>query len=164
MMGKRMKSIWERLAAIVVGLLGFATCGKIENIIESPDMYGEPYADFKVLGSVTGENGDPIEGIRVAVTRHNHYENTPYVIYDQNDWYEYDTLFTDDKGAYLLKTIIFEGPDDVRIVFEDVDGEDHGGTFETVEATPPVRQTNKADHAWYGGAFEAEADVVMKKQ
>ena len=164
-MVNKMKNIWERLAAVVVGLLGFASCGKVQNIIESPDMYGEPYADFKALGSVTDETGNPIEGIRVAVTRHNHYENTQYVIYDQNDWYEHDTLYTDKKGAFLLTESIFEGPDDVRIVFEDVDGEEHGGSFESVEATPTVNQTKKRDGSnWYDGAFEVEANVVMKKQ
>ena len=157
-------SILKRLAAAILGLLGFASCGKVENIIESPDMYGEPHADFKVLGTVTSETGDPIEGIRVAVTRHNHYDNTPYVIYSQNDWYEHDTLFTDDKGAYLLNETIFEGPDDVKIVFEDVDGEEHGGSFDPVETAPAVTQTKKGDGNWYEGAFEVEANVVMKKK
>ena len=147
--------VWKKLAAAILGLLGFASCGNVENIENVAVEYGQPHADFKALGSVTDETGGPIEGIRVAVTRHKHF---------QSDWYEHDTLFTDDKGAYLLNETIFEGPDDVKIVFEDVDGEDHGGSFESVEATPSVTQTKKGDGNWYDGAFEVEANVVMKKQ
>ncbi len=154
-------NIWKHLAAAVLGLLGFASCDITGSGLI---MYGEPHADFKALGTVSDEAGNPIEGIRVAISLHRHYDNTPDVIYDPNDWYENDTLFTDDKGAYLLDHSVFSAPDDVTIVFEDVDGEEHGGEFLSETVKTGVTRTKKGDKNWYGGAFEAKADVTLKKQ
>ena len=129
--------IWRQLAAVMLGMLGFSSC---ERIGWGVCMYGEPHADFKALGTVSDENGKPIEGIRVAIQQHRHYENTSGVIYDQNDWYENDTLYTDDKGAYQLIRSVFESPND------------------------EVKRTKKGDNSWYGGAFEVQADVKLKKK
>jgi len=152
--------IWRQLAAVILGLLGFSSCGKIGWGVSV--MYGQPHADFKAQGTVTNENGKPIEGIRVAIRQHRHYGNTPGVIYDQNDFYENDTLFTDDKGAFLLLRSVFEGPDDVKIVFEDIDGKENGGEYTSAEVSPEVTRTKKGDNSWYGGAFEVQADVRLK--
>ena len=125
----RIKNTWKHLLTIILGLLGFASC-------EPMLMYGTPHADFKALGTVKDEAGKPVEGIRVAVRQHRHYENTPNVIYDHNDIYVDDTLFTDASGAWLLQRSVFDGPDDVTIVFEDIDGDAHGGEFNPAEAVP----------------------------
>lgn len=125
-------------------------------------MYGEPHADFKAIGTVSDETGKPIEGIRVAVQQHRHYENSESVIYDQNDWYDNDTLFTDSKGRYVGEER-FQCAEQVTVVFEDIDGGENGGEFEKAEANPKVTQTKKGDKNWYNGAFQAEADVVMHK-
>ena len=154
-MNRQERFIWKQLATAILGLLGFASCGKVDNIDNFAAEYGQPHADFKALGTVADETGGPIEGIRVAITRHKRY---------QSDWYEHDTLFTDDKGAYLLNETIFEGPDDVKIVFDDIDGEENGGSFESVESTPAVTQTKKGDGNWYDGAFVVEANIMMKKR
>lgn len=154
-------NFWRQWAAVVLGLLGFSSCDKIGWGL---CMYGEPHADFKAIGTVSDENGKPIEGIRVAIHQHRHYQNTPEVIYDQNDWYEHDTLYTDDKGAYLLTRSVFESPNDVLVVFEDIDGEENGGEYTSAEASPKVIRTKKGDNSWYGGAFEVQADVRLKKK
>ena len=110
------------------------------------------------------ETGKPVEGVRVAIRQHRHYDNTPDVIFGQNDWYENDTLYTDSNGAYELSKTIFDKPKDVRIVFEDIDGAENGGEFESAEAAPEIKQTKKGDKSWYGGAFEVQADVTLKKK
>ena len=153
--------IWRQLAAVLLGLLGFSSCARIGWGL---DMYGAPNADFKARGTVSDENGKPIEGIRVAIQQHRHYDNTPGVIYDQNDWYENDTLYTDDKGTYLLTRSVFASPDDVKIVFEDIDGEENGGEYASAEAAPAITRTKKGDNSWYGGAFEVQADVKLRKK
>jgi len=157
------KKIWKQLAAAVLGLLGFASCNKEVNIDNMMVMYGQPHADFKAIGAVTDQSGKPIEGIRVAVTQHRHYANTTHVYYDQNDWYEYDTLYTDNKGLFELNKSVFDAPTDVTIVFEDIDGDEHGGTFETAKATPDITRKEKGS-GWYNGAFEVEAKVKMRKK
>ena len=156
-----LNKLWKAFAASILGLLGFASC---ESVIEDREMYGQPHADFKALGTVSDETGKPVEGIRVAIRQHRHYDNTPDVIFGQNDWYENDTLYTDSNGAYELSKTIFDKPKDVRIVFEDIDGAENGGEFESAEATPEIKRTKKGDKSWYGGAFEVQADVTLKKK
>ena len=65
------------------------------------------------------------------------------------------------KMANLSKV---ESPNDVKIVFEDIDGEENGGEYTSAEATPEVKRTKKGDNSWYGGAFEVQADVKLKKK
>ena len=165
-MAKRINSIWKHLAAAILGLLGFASCGKEEAIEQQQflAMYGQPHAYFKAIGSVKDEKGKPIEGIRVSITRHNYYPNTTGVTWEHNNQYGYDLTYTDSKGAYQLIESIFKCPDNVVIVFEDVDGEDHGGYFESVRTTPSIKQLEKGDGMWYGGAFKVESNVKMKKK
>lgn len=155
------KSFFRFLASTVLGLLGFSSCGWLGIGVL---MYGEPHADFKAIGKVTDEAGKPVEGIQVAVRQHWHYENTSSVIYDQNDWFESDTVFTDSSGSYELTRSVFSAPNDVTVSFEDIDGEENGGEFEKAEANPEVKRTKKGDRNWYSGAFESRADVKLKKK
>lgn len=142
----RIKNTWKHLLTIILGLLGFASC-------EPMLMYGTPHADFKALGTVKDEAGKPIEGIRVAV-RQTWGSNNPY--------YWDDTLFTDAKGAWTLMRRD-KVPDNLTVVLEDIDGEAHGGAFKPAEVEPQIKQTKKGDKNWYLGAFEAKADVTLKK-
>ena len=73
-------------------------------------------------------------------------------------------LFTDANGTYQLIREVFDGPESVSVIFEDVDGEENGGEFGSAEVSPEVKQTEKGDNDWYGGAFEARADVQLKKK
>lgn len=116
-------------------------------------MYGMPSATYKVLGTVSDESGSPVEGIRVAI-------ESKYSSYSQ-----YDTLYTDSSGKYLFN----RGerglwPDKVVVVFEDIDGEENGGEFESAEATPELKKVKEGDGSWYMGMFEAQADVTLKKK
>lgn len=160
-MNGKIKSIFRSLAATALGLLGFSSCSWLGIGV---CMYGEPHADFKAIGTVKDNVGNPVEGIQVAIKQHRHYENTSSVIYDQNDWYDADTVFTDSSGSYELTRSVFSEPHNVTVVFEDIDGEENGGEFEKAEANPKVTQTKKGDKSWYGGAFETRADVVLKKK
>ena len=160
-MDMKLNRIWKFLASTALGLLGFSSC---EWLGIGVCMYGEPHADFKAIGTVTDNAGKPVEGIRVAVQQHRHYENSDSVIYDQNDWYDNDTIFTDSNGKYELMRSVFSSPNRVTVVFEDIDGEENGGEFEKAEANPKVTQTKKGDKNWYSGAFQAEADARLKKK
>ena len=152
-MKNNMNHLWEKLASLILGLLGFASCGEIENILEAPDMYGQPHADFKALGTVRDEDGNPIKGIQVTVRQHWSYDEPAD-----------NKLFTDANGTYQLIREVFDGPESVTVTFEDVDGEENGGEFASAEVSPEVVQTKKGDNDWYGGAFEAQADVQLKKK
>ncbi len=145
------KSIWKILATAVLGLIGFSSC---VSVTEGLEMYGQPHSDFKALGSVNDEKGNPIEGIRVAIQRHKGFGSK----------FDNDTVYTDSKGAYLLEKELFSAPDAVTVTFEDVDGEKNGGEFESATASPAIQQTKKGDGAWYSGTFQAEANAVLKKK
>ena len=160
-MNGKVQSIFRSLAATALGLLGFSSC---EWLGIGVCMYGEPHADFKAIGTVKDNAGKPVEGIQVAIKQHRHYANNENVIYDQNDWYDNDTVYTDSNGKYEMVRSVFEAPHDVTVVFEDIDGDANGGEFEKAEATPEVKRTKKGDKSWYGGAFQVEADVVLKKK
>ncbi len=153
------KSICPFLASIL-SLFGFSSC------ILAPTMYGSPYVEFAASGKVTDKQGEPIEGIRVAVREHRYYPNSENVIYDHNHWYDDDTLYTDAQGRYQLTRdlVSFSGPDDVTIVFEDIDGPGNGGEFAPATVIPEITQTKKGDKKWYGGKFEVSADVSLEKK
>ena len=160
-MKQKAKDLLHLLLGALLGLLGFSSCIDIGGM---RCEYGEPHIDFRASGKVTDASGKGIEGIRVAVRQHRHYENSPGVIYDQNDWYFDDTLYTDSGGQYMLKRRAFSRPDDVTIVFEDIDGEEHGGQYAPKSAKPEVKQVQKRDNRWYGGGFAVEPDVKLDKQ
>ena len=175
-MKQKARHFLNLLLGALLSLLGFASCDGILGDLRTRGggkngggmvcMYGSPTVNWHASGRVTDASGKGIEGIRVAIRAHKYMANTPGVIYDQNDWYYDDTLYTDANGNYKLEKHLtsFSAPDDATVVFEDVDGEEHGGLFETVKAIPRVTQTKKKDGFWYGGAFEVKSDVVMKKK
>lgn len=53
--------------------------------------------------------------------------------------------------------------DKVHLKFEDIDGPENGGDFETVELDASISQI-KEGKDWYAGTFEAGADVTMIKK
>ena len=151
-----MKQIWKYLAAGIMGLLGFASCGK--SLVDDHDdsaMYGPPpYADYKVMGTVSDEDGKPIKGIRVSV------------LLKYSPWSKdvEEKLYSDDKGAFQLTRTVDDLPP-VTISFEDVDGVENGGEFVSTEVTPKRNRTKDGDgKGSYQGAFEVQADVQLKKK
>ena len=160
------------LLGTLLGWLGFSSCefldiGGGKDMYGAPVvMYGQPTVQFHAAGKVTDRNGKAIEGIRVAVKVHRHYDNSPGVIYDQNDWYDTDTVYTDAAGKYNsdMRLISFTAPNDATLVFEDVDGPEHGGTFQPETATPTIKQTKKGDGVWYYGDYAVEADASLNKK
>ena len=152
----KMKGVFKSLTAAVLGILGFASCEKALDFNEEGGfytMYGQPYADFKAVGTVKDKSGKPVEGVRVAVRL------TIPSFSERND-----TVYTDSKGEYVFAAQTFSGPSSVRLVFEDIDGAANGGEFEKAEATPDIKQTKKGADSWYKGAFEAKANVKMNKK
>lgn len=146
-MTSKQKSLLSRLCAAVLALLGFASCQDIFNNFR--DEYGSPTLNYKVIGTVTDDEGNAISNIRVTVSRE-------------------DTLFTNDKGMY--ETQIYNSGIRRYLVFEDVDGDAGGGTF--------LPDTIKDDAVWESlrkwvpkndgdrplGAYEYTVDVTLKKQ
>ena len=145
-----MKDVFIKLFRCLLPILGFAlveSCAK--------DMYGCPYSDFQLKGTVTDTEGEPIEGIKV---------NLSGVKGGQVDGYRQDEVcYTDSEGIYIVTNQDFSTFDNLHLKFEDIDGIANDGEFETYELDVAVEQTKKAD-GWFEGAFRAGADVELKRK
>ena len=53
------------LCVAVLGVLGFSACS--DDPESDSVAYGSPTADYKYMGTVTDEAGNPIEGINVMI-------------------------------------------------------------------------------------------------
>ena len=146
-MTPRQKNLLSRLCAAVLALLGFASCQEI--IGNFRDEYGSPTIIYKIIGTVTDEEGHAISNIRVTVSRE-------------------DTLFTNDKGMYETK--IYDGRTTPCLIFEDVDEDAGGGTFlpDTIKDDTvwesPRKWLPKNDSDRPLGTYEYTVDVTLKKQ
>lgn len=149
---------YNALAATLLSLLGFSSCSN--DAAEDGNfelLYGTPTATFQVKGKVTNESGQPVKGILV-VTQHGIKDST-YT--DENGQFVSGELATTSVD-YMLKKGKLE------VTFEDVDGNENGGTFANDTVTSKditdVKQTKKGDGSWYLGAYELTANKQLKKK
>ena len=70
-------------------------------------LAGQPYANFKALGTVRDEDGNPIKGIQVTVRQHWSYAEPAD-----------NKLFTDAEGTYQLIRDVFDELESVTVTFE----------------------------------------------
>ena len=168
-MTSKQKSLLSRLCAAVLVLLGFASCEKFN---EMRCEYGTPSMDFRVKGTVTDADMNPVEGIRVIVRTN--YDNFPTpqesFVDDLGRYHIYggdDTIYTDVKGRYESHELSTGTIGSQRVYFDDVDGGKNGGAFESdsVELkTATNRQYQKGDGHWYGGGYEYTVDVQLQNR
>lgn len=155
---------WAKLLyGFLMTILGFSGC---DGIFETPVEYGQPYAEFKLVGEVKSEEGKPIKGIRVIVK--------PYIAHTEQqylDWYR-DTLFTDAEGKFSKEKLKHTWPNEMKgstIIFEDIDGPENGGEFMSKTLNDKeftVEQVKKGSGNWYDGDFLVTANATLspKKQ
>lgn len=175
-----MKSVFKRWLNHVVVLLGFSTCGMMTGCV----MYGVPNVDYKITGTVTDEENNPIEGIRVTLPQLNanleRIWNYDLSQEDMSQWSAEDiarwqaasvplTMYTDEKGRFNSGVMNMMDLEPSAVIFEDVDGEANGGSFATDSLTAdefaalPDKRF-KRGHGWYGGAYERVVDIQLKKK
>ncbi|MCR5708998.1 MAG: radical SAM-associated putative lipoprotein [Bacteroidales bacterium] len=141
--------------SMLLSLLGLGASGCI-----TPCMYGTPNAGWTVKGKVVNENGAGISGIQVVIN--NHFQNSPGVIYDQNDW-PLDTLVTKSDGSYELQQNGFP-IQQLKVDVHDVDGEAGGGEFSDVTLIIKDIDYSEGD-GWYEGHAEIEVpDIMMHRK
>lgn len=151
---------WAKLLyGFLMTILGFSGC---EGLYDTRVEYGQPHAEFKIVGEVKSQAGKPLKGIRVVVR--------PTI----EEWglHQSDTLFTDAEGKYSKDRLSYDWPDELKdavISFEDIDGPENGGEFETVKLKSgefSVKQVKKGSGNWDHGDYLITADASMnpKKQ
>lgn len=142
------------LCVAVLGVLGFSACS------DDPEggaaAYGSPTADYKYMGTVTDEAGNPIEGINVVMSG-DYVSSTPLASL---------TLKTDKDGKFSTVTMSSVNTRIKTIEFVDVDGEANGGEFESQTITPKdmTKTQTKEKDGWFVGEFEYSANIKLKKQ
>lgn len=143
------------LCTTIVALLGFAACDddKLETI-DYPVAYGTPTADYKYMGRVTDEDGNPIKGINIVFQGNGNSINKEL----------YRTV-TDENGRYSTDYIHWGAGEKIyQATYTDVDGAENGGHFE--DKTHLIidmerKQTGESD-GWYQGKFELTTEVKLK--
>ena len=141
---------YNAVLTALLGLLGFESCDSEGGGMEE---YGCPYANYIVKGVVTDEAGMPIKGIKVKA---------PYG--SEMDSQYGQIVQTDTQGSFVLHEFTSLRGND--IIFEDIDGEDNNGLFQSdtiyVESLPKT-QLEKGSR-WYQGKYEVTADIKLKRK
>ena len=140
------KNIFKTIGAAILSLLGFNSCELIGSIVAPVCEYGCPHAEFKIIGTVKDEAGNPIPGIQVK---------------SENIWS--DDIKTAEDGSYSIASEGFPS-ETIQLIFEDVDGEENGGKFKTLEAEAKLKQTQTGDGNWDDGTYEGSLDVTLEKE
>lgn len=138
-------------AGLLLPLLVFSSCSD-----ESTSSSGssEPYANYRVFGSVTDEEGNSIKGIQVISELRS--GNT------EDDFYQLDTIRTNVNGQFDTLMKVF--PLSVTsFTFNDIDKEENGGEFASLRQSVTIVRT-KLGSGLYTGDFDMSADVKLKKK
>ena len=148
--------------ALLFSLLGLGGCEAIEEIGIQEAMYGSPYAHYSVKGTVTDENGNPIENLEVRLYGVATYEGRDYAVPNP-----LEPVKTDRQGTYHLEMSgrIFTT---VQVNVNDVDGAANGGEFasDSLRNSTFMFLKDKDDKsAWsVGNADISMPDIKLKKQ
>ena len=149
------------LYGFLMTILGFSGCGKLSHENNYIVEYGQPYAEFKLVGEVKSSEGKPIKGIRVIVKPY--VASTEQQILDRRR----DTLFTDSEGKFSKEKLKHTWPNEMKgstIVFEDIDGPENDGEFESKTLSDKdfsVEQVKKGEGHWYDGDFIVTANATL---
>lgn len=115
----------NRLLLSLLAILGFSGCSDGDDIIDTPDMYGVPMADFLFKGELQDAEGNPIQGVDVEIK---YYESMTS---------EADGSFSSTFAGWPIN--------DYTMIFTDVDGEENGGEFQTKEIELPFEDAVESD-------------------
>ena len=138
----KISNSYGKILAFLLACLGFSCDRGVEK-------YGTPTATFKAKGVVVSETDDtPIEGIRAVLKA--------------DKWHGMDTVYTDSKGIFNLKSQ--KGEHDFKtlyVEFSDVDGEKNGAFVDKeVEADYSNENFTDGNKNWYRGEAEKDLGVV----
>jgi len=132
---------WCAMISALLGALGFAATGCGDGVYDA-DLYGQPYAKFKIEGAVFNEGGKAVEGVKVYVR--DHYCDTAKT--DQNGKYVFNA---NSLGGYLRLWVMAEDPSGVYAADS--------------LALSPQYEGGDGD-PWYAGSCTTTHDFTLKKK
>ena len=137
----------KRFIYFLLALIGFGAGACDNDWGDVVAEYGCPHMNFSFKARVIDEAGKPIEGIEVQTRNGDFYMDN----------------FSDAEGNIDLTTGMW--PDtNIDVIFTDVDGEENGGEFETLELniSDKVEKVKEGDGRWDNGEYAADlGDVTM---
>ena len=156
-----MKIRWQYFMGGLLALLGFSSCEKLIDVIGGGArvMYGQPNANFKLVGDVTDAAGKPVKGIRVVALPNGE---------DKDSW-QNDTTYSNAEGHFEVERLRHDWPDEFQkgaVKLEDADGEQNGRYRTKVLKSGEfsVKQTRKGSGEWYQGDYTITADTRLDKE
>ena len=163
-----MKRFFRKLLSVfgpaVVSALGFSGC---DIIPIGRAEYGSQSADFKVDISVTDESGNTLKDIKVTPVLLYTSVNKNYMGQDlppKTIREELPALSTDEAGKALNMYSLTSVSKDVRLIFEDVDGELNGGSFAKDSVDLAVVKSKNGDNNWYSGEWTVSGKMKLNKE
>lgn len=149
-----MKKIFSNISRVMLAALGLSAA------TGCPMMYGSPYYILNVNGTVTDENGTPIEGLEVAAGKF--YESDSdgkrYVYLNSRE-----SVLTGKDGKFEIKESYSAAAEEsCAIIVKDVDGEENGGKFAADTVEVKLVKTKDGDHGWYEGDLSNAGPVEIK--
>ena len=134
----------KKIYRTLLAMLGFVSCAPFMK-----NMYGAPYVDLVVKGTVTDQTGNPVPGIRVTIPELGPNQKT-----DASGKVEMKMSL---GGTQLLH--------EFNLQFEDIDGPENGGTFATDTLYHKDMEINKVsdgDGSWNEGKYEVNFEKKLR--
>ena len=145
----------------LLSLLGFTGCGKDDNGGGGISVeYGVPSANFKVLGRVTNEQGQPLGGVRVAASN-------VTAVWGKGSEQCYsgllrDTVYTASDGSFVREYSLF--PADSVYIHMKIEDTTEPSVYDSDSIAVGFAKGDLkgADGSWFLGAAEKVIDVKLK--
>ena len=141
---------YGKILAVLMAWLGYSC-----NIFNPAEEYGTPSATFKAKGTVISQENDvPIEGIRAVL-------KVPWDSTNEH-FYGIDTVYTDSKGTFYLKSQKHEfAYKKLYVELTDVDDEKNGSfTDMDVVADYSDEKFKGGNGNWYRGEAEKDLGII----
>ena len=147
----------------LLSLLGFTGCGKDNNGDgEISVEYGVPSANFKVLGRVTNEQGQPLGGMRVVAS-----EVTAVWSKGPEQCYSgllRDTVYTASDGSFIREYSVF--PADSVYIHMKIEDSAEPSVYDSDSVKVGFAEKNLkgGDTYWYRGTARKQINVTLKRK
>ena len=147
----------------LLSLLGFTGCGKDDNGGGGVSVeYGVPSANFKVLGRVTNEQGQPLGGMRVSASNVTAvWGKGP----DQRNVHLLcDTVYTASDGSFVGNYNTF--PADSVYIHMKIEDSAEPSVYDSDSIAVGFAKGDLKgdDRGWYLGAAEKQINVTLKRK
>ena len=140
----------------LLAMLGFA-CSDDEQNNHIICEYGTPYATFEVKGKVVDKAGKPIPNIQIRTNMEDEEKASYYTLHTDTITTQSDGTFEWKTTDYLLKSTQY------RLISEDIDEENNGGTFASDTSFIDFKGTELVGaDSWFLGKATKEMTITLQ--